>query len=237
MKFPCPTMTGFAARFQITTVAAAALAAAAAAFAVPAQAASGSLDSLGASATEVAAGSWVDLSVAFSIVTSANSYGGSNLTEPEPQEGYQEWFANWYYIDGEAVSSVTLQIDGQGTTEFLNLSPGSSYSSSWTTSVLFDTPGQYTVTAGGNWAGEFTSYYSNESAWRNCYATDPDYGGSLQCDAWNWTYSDGGDRYGIGGDFAPLSLTINVTAVPEPGTLALWLAGAALLASRSRRRE
>jgi hypothetical protein len=93
------------------------------------------------------------------------------------------------------------------------------------------------VSAGGSWTGEFTSYYSNESAWRNCYAPDPAYGGALQCDAWTWTYSDGGDRYGIGGDFAPLSLTINVTAVPEPGTLALWLAGAALLAARSRRRR
>jgi hypothetical protein len=222
MKVPRPTPLVAALSAAIT-------------FAMPAQAASGSLDSLSASATEVVAGSWVDFSVSYSVIASAYSYGGSNPIEPEPQEGHQSWDVNWYYVEAETLNSVSVQIDGQGTTEILNLSPGSSHSNGWTTSILFNTPGTYTVSAGGNWSGEFTSSYSGESAYRNCYVIDPDYGGSLTCDSWTWQYSDYGDRYGIGGDFSPLSLNIKVTAVPEPGTLALWLAGAALLASRARR--
>lgn len=215
---------------------AAALVAAATVFLLPAHAASGSLDSFNASATEVMAGSWVDFSVGWSVFTSASAYGGSNPIEPEPREGYQEWNVNWYNTQSEAATSVSLQIGGESTTEFLSAPAGSSSYGGWTVSIFFPSAGRYTVAAGGSWAGEFDSYYSYESAYRNCYAVDPDYGGALQCDGWTWTYSDGGDRYAIGDSFSSQSLTINVTAVPEPATLALWLAGAALLTAQSRRR-
>lgn len=209
---------------------------AALAFALPCHAASGSLDSFSASATEVVAGSWVDFSVSWSVFTSASSYGGSNTVEPEPQEGYQEWSVNWYNTESETATSVSLQIGGESTTEYLSAPAGSSSYGGWTVSIFFPTAGQYTVAAGGSWAGEIETYYSYESAYRNCHAVDPDYGGALQCDGWTWTHSDGGDRYSIGDSFAPQSLTINVTAVPEPATWLLWLAGAALLLAQARRR-
>jgi hypothetical protein len=218
-------------------LAAAAALAVAAVVPLHAQAASGSLDSFSASATEVVAGSWVDFSVGYSVQAGQWSYGGSNPTEPEPQEGYQEWNVNWYYVESETVNSVSLQIGSESTTDFPAAPAGSSYAGSWTVSIYFDTPGQYSVSAGGSWAADVSNYYSNESAYRNCYYTDPDYSGPLQCDAWTWTYSDGGDWYSTGDGFAPLSLNINVSAVPEPGALALWLAGAALLAARARQRR
>jgi PEP-CTERM motif len=203
----------------------------------PVQAASGMLDSFSASATEVVAGNWVDFSVSWSVLTSTSAFGGSNTAEPPPQEGAQEWFVNWYATTSETLTGVSLQIDGQSTTEFVSAPAGSSSSGGWTVSLYFPNPGQYTVSAGGSWAAEFDSYYSNESAYRNCYRVDPDDGNSLFCDAWTWTYADGGDRYSIGETFASQSLSINVSAVPEPSTSALWLAGATLLAARGRRRR
>jgi PEP-CTERM motif len=207
------------------------------AFSLPAQAASGKLDSFSASATEVPAGSWVDFSLAYSVFASAWSYGGSNTTEPEPQEGYQEWNVNWYQAETEAATSASLQIDSQSTTDFLSVPPGSSAAGRWTVSMYFADPGQYSVSAGGSWAGETETYFSHESAYRHCHASDPEGGGALLCDSWTWTHSDGSDRYSIGDAFAPLSLTIRVSAVPEPGTLALWAAGIGLLAACRRSRQ
>jgi PEP-CTERM motif len=223
-------------RAMIHRLAAGAALAAAAIAAPHALAGSGHIDSFGASATEVVAGSWVDFSVSWSVVTSSWSWGGSNTTEPPPQEGFQEWNVNWYYSASETAESVVLQVGSESTTEFLSVPPGSSTSGGWTVSLYFATPGQYTVSAGGSWAGSFQDAYSSESAYRNCWSIDPDDGGALQCDSWTWQYADGGDRYSIGGDFAAPPLTIQVTAVPEPGTLPLWLAGATLLAGWARRR-
>jgi hypothetical protein len=205
-------------------------------FSLPAQAAGGKLDSFSASDTEVPAGSWVDFRLTYSVFASAWSDGGSNTAEPEPQEGYQEWNVNWYHAETEAATSASLQIDSLSTTDFLSVPPGSSTAGSWTVSLYFADAGQYSVSAGGNWAGETETYFSHESAYRHCQASDPEGGGALLCDGWTWTHFDGSDRYSIGDAFAPLSLTITVSAVPEPGPLSLWAAGIGLLAACRRNR-
>lgn len=209
----------------------AALAAGALVLAPAAAASTGQLDFFTASKLVVAPGETVDFSAGFSIAVDSQSNGGSNPVEPAPEEGYQVWEVNWYQQWSETVSQVQLHAAGASYAG----SPGSS--GNWSFSTSFDTPGLYVLQLGGGWTTRSETYISTETASRNCYSSDPENGGSLLCDSWQWSYYDSTDSYEYDSAFSPLSLTLEVTAVPEPQTYALWLAGIAALAGWARRRR
>ena len=214
------------------------LLAAAGALTLPgAHAASGGVDGFWASATQVQVGDTVDFSASVSLVTTGWSYGGSNPTEPPPQEGWQEWNVNWYAWEFETLRDVWLQAGAYGFADSPSIGPSSFYGTTWSFSATFDTPGSYTFDLYGGWRSDIESGYSNESATRSCYYVDPDNPGDLWCDSWYWQYSDASDWYSTEGSLWGGSITIEVLApaVPEPASAALLLAGGALLALRRRR--
>lgn len=200
-----------------------------------AQAASGGVDSFWSSATTVNVGDTVDFEVAVSLGTTSWAYGGSDPNEPPPQEGYQEWNVNWYAWEQETLRSVWLQAGSESFSDSPSLSPGDTYSRTWSFSVTFAEAGAFNFDLSGGWQSDVSSGYSNESATRNCYYVDPDAGGELYCDSWYWQYSDSSDWYTSDGSLAAETISIQVLAVPEPGTWALALAGLGLLALRVRR--
>lgn len=205
-----------------------------AASAFTAQASNGQINSFSASATNVAAGTLVDFTVDFGVITYGWTSGGSNPIEPAPQEGFQEWHVNWYSYENETLSQVWLDAGGNTFTDYPIVLANSSHTGSWTFSILFDTPGSFDITLNGGWATSFESYHSNESATRDCYYVDPDSGGELSCSSWNWVYDDGGDTYTYDQSFSPMTVTVNVAAVPEPESLAMLLAGAGVLLGARR---
>lgn len=203
-----------------------------------AQAASGTLTSFSASASQLTVGGWVDFKAEFSLSAEVPIIsGGNSLFEPAPAEGYQEWVINWYSRYVEQVSSLSLQAGGQAHSELLLVPAGSGTTGSWQFSIQFDRAGAHDILIVGNWGGEASSEYGAEVASRNCAYTDPDERSTLWCDSWRYSYPGGvPDSYAIGAAFAPLLIGIEVLqAVPEPQTLALWLLGAAGLAARLRR--
>lgn len=216
-------------------LAVASVALAAAAASLPAQASSGHIDSFGASALSVIAGSTVDFFVQYSVTTNASTGGGSEPFEPAPQEGYQVWNVNWSSYESETLQSVTVQGGGQSHTEFPGVGPGGSHGGSWSFSLQFATPGQYDIGASLSWDVLVNSGYSHEVASRNCMYNDYQDPTSLACDSWSWQYPQSDDYFSAGGSAGSASLRIEVlAAVPEPQTLVLWLAGLGLLGARWR---
>lgn len=204
----------------------------------PLWAADGQIGGFGASATQVTAGSTVDFWVSYSVNTEWSSWGGNDINEPPPQEGSQFWQINWYGYNQQLLQQVWLQAGDQSFSDWPVLSPGSSWSGSWSFSMSFPDPGQYSVSLNGGWTGMGDYFHTTESATRNCFYGDPE-SPVLYCDWWIYNYQTEAYTYSIDGNFGPQSLTIEVLAapVPEAPTAALWLAGgAALLAWRRRRR-
>lgn len=208
---------------------------------VPAVAGWGSIDSFGASALQVQEGSWVDFTLSWSASGSSSSWGGSDLNEPAPAEGYQYWALNWYGGEQEAVTRVWFDAGGQNHNELLSVSPGVSTSGSWSFSLQFPTAGSYTVDLAGGWESWVENFYHGESASRNCTNVDPGGSNELWCSSWEYQYQDDRYDYSSGGPFSTSALTIEVlpsAAVPEPATTALWAAGLiGLVAWRQRRRS
>lgn len=223
-------MTSFPTRFTLLIASVCALAPAA-------QAASGGVSSFWSSATEVKVGDTVDFEVALSLGTTSSAYGGSNPNAPPPEEGYQEWYVNWYYWEFETLSSVWLQAGSENFSDYPFLSAGESYNRTWSFSVTFDQAGSFDYALSGGWQSQIDTGYSSESAYRNCYYIDPEVGGDLYCDSWSWQYDDYTDWYTTDGSLSGPSIRIEVLAVPEPGTCALALAGLGLLGARVRGRR
>ena len=156
---------------------------------------------------------------------------GLDPMESAPVEGYQVWEVNWYQSWSESVADVQLQAAGA------SFGGVASSSGSWSFSSTFADPGTYVITLNGGWTTRTEHYISTETASRNCYNTDPEGGGALQCDSWQWSYYDSTDSSDYGSQFNPLSVTIEVaSAVPEPSTIGLMLAGGLIVGSVGRRR-
>jgi hypothetical protein len=202
----------------------------------PAQAATGQIDSFAASALSVQAGSTVDFVVSYSVNPETWPLsGGSDLVEPAPQAGSQTWLLNWYASQTETVVAVSLQAAGQAFNDLPTVPAGSGHSGSWSFSMLFATPGQFELTAGGGWEVVVESESGQEIGTRNCSETGEEGASLLYCDAWAYEYPQLTDRYSTGASFSPVSLQIEVlAAVPEPHTVAFWLLGLGCLAARSR---
>lgn len=206
--------------------------------ALPAWAAYGQIDTFSASALQVYAGTTVDFTVGFTVITSGYTNGGSNPTEPAPVEGYQTWDINWYSTETETLTDLWLVAAGNYYSEIPPAAPNSSYSGSAIFSTSFATPGTYIVSASGGWNHNVDYSVSNESASRDCYNIDPGGSDALQCTSWQYSYHDDSGYYSSGGSFADQTLTIEVlAAVPEPATAALWVAGGLLAAGVARRRR
>lgn len=198
-------------------------------------AAFGQINSFGASATSITAGTVVDFSVDFGVSTNAITNGGSN-PEPEPAEGYQTWQANWYNYEHETLTSVWLEAGGQTYNAYPSVPAGGSYSGTWTFSILFPTEGTFNIAINGGWNHSIETYHSNESAYRDCVNNDPGGTNELSCSSWTFFYDDGGDTYSGDGSFGSQNIAIQVTAVPEPESWALLVAGALVVGAARRRR-
>lgn len=201
-----------------------------------AQANTGQINSFGASATSVLEGTLVDFTVDFGISTDGWNFGGSDLNEPAPAEGNQYWNLNWYTAYSESVTSVWLTANGESFTDYPSV-PNSSHNGVWQFSILFPTQGIYDITLNGGWTIDAETYHSNENASRDCYNEDPGGSNQLICSSWNYTYDDGTDHNSIDSAFGSQTITIQVAAVPEPQSLALLLAGVAVLGVVARRRR
>ncbi|RYE56709.1 MAG: PEP-CTERM sorting domain-containing protein [Hyphomicrobiales bacterium] len=108
---------------------------------------------------------------------------------------------------------------------------------SWSFSSTFEKPGTYVIELTGDWTTRSEQYISTESASRNCYYTEPEGGGDLSCDSWEWSYYDNTDSYDYSSQFKPLSVTVEVTAVPEPEAVAMMMAGLFLVGAVVSRRQ
>lgn len=201
----------------------------------PSHAVQAVIDNFSASATQVTVGQMVDFSVSYTILTEQYNYGGSDYNEPAPAEGYQEWYVNWYNYYSESVTEISLQSMGQFFSDYPAAMPGSAVSGGWNFSVLFPHAGRFEVALNGAWMANIAISQGSEVASRGCWLNDPDDSNSVQCDWWNWSYPQYDDYYSEGGTFDAPSLSIEVTPVPEPQTVALWIAGLGLLGARMRK--
>lgn len=202
-----------------------------------AHAADGALHSFTASATKVKVGSKVDFQADFGMTTDAWRSGGSNPTEPEPVDGWQEWYVNWYSVYEETLLEVQLQAADQWFSSTPNAAPGASHADSWSFAVTFDDVGLHEVTLSGSWSYSVVISEGSEVADRYCSYDDYDNPVSLSCSWWNWSYPQYDDSYTDTFALGPRSITIEVVAVPEPATLALWAAGLGLLGGLARRQR
>jgi hypothetical protein len=196
-----------------------------------ASAAGGVIGSFNASSLQVLAGSTVEFEVGYSLLTSDRNDGGNDYNEPTPQDGGQQWVVNWYYREVETPLSITLQAGGQSFTDW-----GGS-SGTWRFSMVFPDAGKFDITATGDWSVQRSVDSGSEVASRNCYRWgDSEYGRSdLTCSSWSYSYPQTLEVGSYGGATNALTLQIDVQAVPEPATLALWLAGLGVVAWRLRR--
>ncbi len=206
--------------------------------AAPSHAARATVDRFDASTLEVRAGGVVDFDVRFTVATDRHAGGGSNPTEPAPEEGHQEWLVNWYHDYGEQLVVVSFAAMGQSFEVRPSVAAGATYAGQWTFSVTFPSPGRYDVDLAGQWETRGWSTYSAETASRGCWYDEfDDEGqavGGLRCDWWQWSYEDNVESWDDWGGFAgPSRLSVVVTAVPEPATAALWAAGLGWLAWRA----
>lgn len=198
----------------------------------PAHAAEGVIGSFSASALLVPAGGTVDFEVGYGLLVSTERHeGGNDYNEPAPAEGTQLWVVQWYHHEVETPGWITLQAGGQSHTEW-----GGS-TGSWQFSLQFPDAGRYDITAMGEWSVQRSIDSGSEVATRDCSSWgDPEVGGStLSCSSWAYSYPQTLDIGSYGGATNSLTLQIEVQAVPEPATLALWLAGAGALGWRLRR--
>lgn len=201
----------------------------------------GQIDWLQASATQVAAGSSVSFGVGWSIQGSFQSGGGSNLVEPVAVEGYNEWLLNWYWTETLTPQTIDVWVSGPVALAFsepLGAAPGSAASGSFGFQMSFDAPGVYEVSATGSFSVRQTRTDQAELGTRYCAnGGDPDSGVYLVCDSWRYSYPVQQSESDFGGSMNMASVQIQVQAVPEPVTLALWCAGLAGLGALRRWRR
>lgn len=200
-------------------------------------AAQGQLDWIFVDRSQARVGEVVGFGVGWSIAGSFSNGGGSNTSEPAPMEGWQEWVANWYWTETVSALSVDLMAGGQWFGESFS-GTGGGASGSFGFTMVFDTPGTYTIDASGSWQARSVQTHEAEIGSRTCWNTgDPEYGAViLSCDSWSWSYPRDAYDSDFGGSLGSLSVQVEVQAVPEPATVALWLAGLAGLAWQARRR-
>lgn len=196
----------------------------------------GQLDWFQASATQVQVGGTVYFGVGWSIQSSFQNGGGSNLVEPAAVEGSNEWLLNWYWTETTTPLAIDVSVTGPQVLSF-NEQPPSGPAGSFGFQMQFDAPGSYAITASGSYAVRQTRVDEAEVGTRTCYNSgDPDLGVYLVCDSWSYAYPRQQSESDVSGALNTLSVQVEVLAVPEPAAAALWLGGLAALGLRARRR-
>jgi hypothetical protein len=201
-------------------------------------AAQGQLDWIFADRPVARVGEVVGFGVGWSIAGSFSNGGGSNTGEPAPMEGWQEWVANWYWTETVSALSVDLMAGGQWFGEtYSGTGGGASGSAGFT--MVFDTPGTYIIDASGSWQARSVQTHESEIGTRTCWNTgDPEYGEVyLSCDSWSWNYPRTTFESDFGGSLGSMSVQVEVQAVPEPATAALWFGGLLALGGLAARRR
>jgi len=156
----------------------------------------------------------------------SSNYGGN--PEPSPEPGYQYWLISGYSESSESLGPVWFEVNAAGsTTTYSAYSPSSEYFS-----VAFNQPGTFDVTLNGTWEvlGHSLSYDS--IATRYCYGYEWD-----SCDAWSYGQDGGFHESTYSGGFGPITLQVQVQAVPEPATAGLYLMGLVAVFRLMRRRS
>lgn len=197
--------------------------------------AQGQISDFRASATQVLAGSTVWFAVDWHIQGSEQLNGGGS-PEPGPLDGFQEWLANWSTRETTTATGIDLQVGSTTHGERFSLEPGSSASGTWTFALQLDTPGMVNLTAGGTaWARQSTITHT-ELGSRHCYGTgSEELGPYLDCSSWSFSYNESASESDLASVLNTPSLQIEVLAVPEPATTALWLAGLVVLGRLAQR--
>ena len=85
----------------------------------------GQIDGIQLSATRVLVGESVSVGVSWSIAGSFQNGGGSDLVEPAPVEGWQQWMMNWYWTETTTAVGIDLQLAGQSYSDRFSGSEGS----------------------------------------------------------------------------------------------------------------
>lgn len=141
------------------------------------------------------------------------------------RRGTQFWSLNWYSYESESLTELHLQAGDQTYSELPNARAGTNYSGTWSFSMLFPNAGSFQLTANGDWLTRYEFYTSNEIATRQCTNVDPGGSNELSCTSWVYDYPEFSNQSTQQGGLAPLSLTIEVQAVPEPQAGMLLLVG------------
>ncbi|MDN3920597.1 hypothetical protein [Roseateles violae] len=202
-----------------------------------ASAASGQIDSFGASSTAVLAGESVELTAWFSVQTTAGSYTESS-PEPDPAEGPQIWEVGRTVTASELLDSVSLSISAIGRELLLHPAafPGAGFSDHWTISLPFTQPGLHYLELNGSWTSNTQQTTVTQVATRNCGTDDT---GVFGCSPWDVQSTEQRIDFPSGGSFEARGIEIHVSAlpVPEPARAGLWVLGLGAVLSVAGRRS
>lgn len=190
------------------------------------------------SPTAIMAGGTVDFRLDFHQIQEGWSFDNGD-GEPSPDIGFQRWQSAYREAWNDRLTDLNLQLlvggmPVQQRNTQPDAAPRTDYTTSWQVTLRFDQPGLHTVTAAALVTQAKDLYRAITVGTRECVGFD----NSVQCSTWAFT-----DR--IHEDSAwtevtsatSLPILVQVQAVPEPATLALWLLGGGLLGWRRRRRR
>lgn len=201
----------------------------------PARAQSSALTAI--SPTTIAPGGSVDFLLSFSKLQDAMGVGFGE-PEPAPALGNQTWLVSSTTDTMETLTRVQMEVmssHGQGLGWGLlpqNAGPGSLFQWSEPFTLTFHQPGSFQVTASGGWESVTEISDTSITGQRSCV---DDGAGGLSCSPWTMIGVGGVALLLNDGQLAPMALSVQV--VPEPQTLALWLAGLAGLGWGARRQR
>lgn len=202
-----------------------------------AQAGTPYLDFTATSPTSITAGGSVDFQLTFRQYQENWSFD-NNGPEPSADIGYQEWLYSFFEMSTEHLKSLTLQIGpigGPQTSQVLSLDagPGTDYNTTWNLSLSFAQAGSYQFGASATITQDKVVRRGDTLGTRECVGFD----NSVQCSDWAFTARMHEDSAWTEVTSATsLPIQVQVQAVPEPTTLALWLMGGGMLGWRLRRR-
>lgn len=200
-------------------------------------AATGQIDNIAVTETAIPAGSKVDFTVYFSVQSALGSYEGSNPTEPDPQDGSQTWETGWRISESELLDSVFLEAGGQSFLDHPAVAPGALYSAIWSFSLEFPTAGVHQIDVTGGWTSNIQQISTSGIASRDCANIDVGGFDQLMCSVWVVADNTVTSDYPSVGSFDTRGVEIQVVAIPEPGKLALWPVGLAMLFGAVRQRR